>query len=979
MLLFLLLLQLLAVISAALAQGTTSDLHTWKESDDGVHRVAFGSCNNAERQGLWGSMLAASPHSLVLLGDNVYADRKIGLYKNYDFVIGSKFLPAQESDFRRQYTLLSQDPQFKALIAHVGGMQGGDGNVRAVYDDHDYGVNNGDRTFENKVNAQRFFLDWLDVPADSPRRTRSGVYNAHTFTVNLPVPVDAEACTEEQHAAGACPAREARATVPFTYKVIMLDGRTHKDPKPGNRVAKRRARDADRSQAFLKDKKGEGALLADPKGYLGDFLGEEQWAWLAGQLLDPTPVDLILLGTGVQVLPEDKILEETWQEFPHARRRLLNALHYARTVAKQAPVVILSGDVHTAEVLSGSWNCDSAAAAAAGGSGGKAEGWADKLWEFTSSGLTHTFVKQTPVRDDIDQPSADEPGKPPNGVGASGGGGGGGGGSSNIGATTSSSGSNSGPDSIFTVMPATLDALPSPEEAAESLAVSLRALELALVELLTPSADSPSGAAPPPLADMPPAGAESEGGTIWEAAAALLEQLQTHAQEQAATQGRVVLELLEELKDAISTSSSASDSSSDNISGSAGASAAKDAGADVEGAGLAAEADDWELWLQAHALDLRAAASAAVDVLENLSLPSAPDTTDEMAAASAIGDALWSLFEDAENFAGNALGDGATYGQGSRDGGEDGQAEAGAGAGASAGNSSSSASKSAAKESTTSAYATYPYPHTQQLSRGKFYEQIYDAFVATGASQAREHTLADHYEGLHYGTVDVRALQPEGGQQGQAFQVEVTMVDHRNRPVIRRTLPPLPLKAAAAAGSVADLMAHWDALPGEPLSATGAACDFVPFHGHTPSWRKVVAKWALIAVPLAGAVGPIAVMMYIVLCVMWETLMWLWTNLMEVEVYMDLQMDSDDEDGGALKRQQLEEKRQQQKEELLQKKQTADDAAPLDARYRQSSAASSPVKLLPVIAEHESGGSGSGEASPRSPRRRGKSPGSPRK
>jgi len=955
MLYFLLLLA--TVVFAAFVHGSTSDDYKWRESDDGVHRVAFGSCNNAERQGLWGSMLATRPHSLVLLGDNVYADRKQGLYKNYDFVFGSKFLPAREADFRRQYTLLAEDPQFRALLAHVGGMQGGDGHVRAVYDDHDYGVNNGDRTFENKAAAQRFFLDWLQVPADSARRQRSGVYNSRVFKVTLPVSSDAAAaaCTEEQHAASACPApaahaqREGGRGVPFTYKVIMLDGRTHKDPKPGNRIAKKHAKDSERSQAFLR--KG-GATVADPAGFLGDFLGEEQWAWLARELLDPQPVDLILLGTGVQVLPEDKVLEETWQEFPHARRRLLNALHYARSVARRAPVVILSGDVHTAEVLTGSWDCN-AGGGAGGGASGDAQAWADKLWEFTSSGLTHTFVKQTPVRDDItDVPAADSPAAAPAAAPTQSAVGGGG---------SAGNATSAGPNPIFTVMPA-LD-VPSPQEAAEALARSLRDLEHVLVALLSPSPDS---AVPHPPALN--AAAESEAGTIWETAVALLEQLQTHAQEQVAEQGRLVTELLGEL----STALSAAASTTSGDSGSAGGSSGFDASSADRPHGEAAAADDgWDRWMDAHTLDIRATAEAAMQVLENLSLPSAPDTTDEMAAASAIGEALLSLFEDAESFAGNALADGATYGHGDSDEGED----AGALAGSSAADISQApaAGSAAACAGTASAYATYPFPHTQQLSRGKFYEQIYDAFVATGASQARQHTFADHYEGLHYGTVDVRAV---GAGGRQSFQVEVTMVDHRNRPVMRRTLPPVLLQASTGAadsaggtGSVADLMAHWDALPGEPLSsssnsaASKSACDFVPFHGHTPPWRKIVAKWALVTVPLVGAVGPVLVLLYILLRVLWEALLWLWDNLMQVEMYMDLQMDGgEDED-------QLLLKQQQQQLELLQllqvqkvkyrEEQLADDAAPT------RSASLSPLKVMPVIEEGPDG-----EASPRSPRTR---------
>ena len=157
------------------------------ESSQYVHRIAFGSCNHAERKGLWGNIEATKPHIMVLLGDNVYADRKKGLYKDIDFVIGSKFLPAREEDFLLQYGQFKNDLKWQSLLKYLGGMNEGDGNIRAIYDDHDYGINNGDRTFPLKVASQNHFLDWMQVPKKSPRRNRSGVYNSKVFDVQVPI------------------------------------------------------------------------------------------------------------------------------------------------------------------------------------------------------------------------------------------------------------------------------------------------------------------------------------------------------------------------------------------------------------------------------------------------------------------------------------------------------------------------------------------------------------------------------------------------------------------------------------------------------------------------------------------------------------------------------------------------------------------------------------------------------------------------
>ena len=57
------------------------------------HRIAFGSCNNAKNIGIWDVIEARSPHRLVLLGDNIYADKKTLPYK-VDVVFGTLFQAA---------------------------------------------------------------------------------------------------------------------------------------------------------------------------------------------------------------------------------------------------------------------------------------------------------------------------------------------------------------------------------------------------------------------------------------------------------------------------------------------------------------------------------------------------------------------------------------------------------------------------------------------------------------------------------------------------------------------------------------------------------------------------------------------------------------------------------------------------------------------------------------------------------------------
>lgn len=281
------------------------------------HTLVFGSCNNAKKASIWADIERQSrPDGLILLGDTMYADhRKLG-----------KFYATNESNLRLQYNLLLENRDFMSLVNSFGGIR----SLSATFDDHDYGINNGDKTFPLRNYSQECFWDFLAEPKDSLRRMQSGVYSSKTVTLS-----------EALHS--------------FTYKIILLDSRSNKDPHGTDN---------------------------------GDFLGQEQWKWLESELADPVP-NLILLGSSIQVLPDDKLLEETWAEFPQMRQRLLTMVANAA-----APnVVFLSGDIHTGEILQHkcAWvDSSSNEQAVVGGT----EQF--RLFEFTSSGLSHTFTKTTP-------------------------------------------------------------------------------------------------------------------------------------------------------------------------------------------------------------------------------------------------------------------------------------------------------------------------------------------------------------------------------------------------------------------------------------------------------------------------------------------------------------------------------------------------------------------------------------------------------
>ena len=185
----------------------------------------------------------------------------------------------------KEYSLLGKDQHWINLQSSLK-------DWSVVYDDHDYGANNGDKTFPYKTFSIEEFRKFAHRSFQEENITsRNGVYSSKLIHTTIGM----------------------NPTIEFTYKLILLDVRTNKDPI---------------------------------RTVNGDFLGEEQWNWLCTELLDPIP-DLILVGSPIQVLNEDLIVEETWSEFPATRQRLLSLI----TVASQLTnVVLLSGDVHRAEI-----------------------------------------------------------------------------------------------------------------------------------------------------------------------------------------------------------------------------------------------------------------------------------------------------------------------------------------------------------------------------------------------------------------------------------------------------------------------------------------------------------------------------------------------------------------------------------------------------------------------------------------------------
>lgn len=268
-----LLLQLTAGLVAGLGLSAPAPQGLPTRVDATVARIAFGSCAKQDRpQPIWDAVLDADPGLFLMIGDNVYADTE-------DMAV-----------MRAAYDALGRQAGYRRLRERVP--------VLATWDDHDYGADDAGAEYPMKEQAADVFLDAFDVPPDSPRRAREGVYGAHVF------------------------GPEGRRV-----QVLLLDTRTFRDP-----LVPARGDEADRQ--------GPWTPTGDPDATI---LGEAQWRWLEQRLDEPA--DLRLLVSSIQVV-SDQHGWEGWGQFPRERDRLLALIRDTQA----GGVVILSGDRHFAEL-----------------------------------------------------------------------------------------------------------------------------------------------------------------------------------------------------------------------------------------------------------------------------------------------------------------------------------------------------------------------------------------------------------------------------------------------------------------------------------------------------------------------------------------------------------------------------------------------------------------------------------------------------
>ncbi len=236
--------------------------------EDNSFIIAFGSCSHqGSDQTLWQPILQNNPDVWIWMGDNIYAD-------------------TEDMDLMKEmYNQQKQNSDYTKLREATP--------VYGIWDDHDYGANDGGKEYPQKDASKKLMLDFLDVPDENEAWNRKGGYQSYVLSFG---------------------SRE--------IKLILLDTRYFRDGLEDDPSANNR---------YLPNQDG-------------DVLGEAQWIWLESELSESN-ADFHIIGSSIQLIAEEQGFEK-WANSPTARARFFDLI--SRTKPKRA--IVISGDRHIAEI-----------------------------------------------------------------------------------------------------------------------------------------------------------------------------------------------------------------------------------------------------------------------------------------------------------------------------------------------------------------------------------------------------------------------------------------------------------------------------------------------------------------------------------------------------------------------------------------------------------------------------------------------------
>jgi alkaline phosphatase D len=259
-------------------------LSLWSSASGAADTIVFGSClRQWQPAPILDSMIRQQPRAVLLLGDNVYND------------VGWYLLQPEPQRIGSAYSALGETAEYQRLQDYARTRQI---PIHAVWDDHDYGANDGGADYVHRLASKTYFTDFFGITNTVTGPAEPGIYRAESLQIDG-----------------------------LTVQILLLDTRSFRSPLHA----------APTTPACPRSNTGPNT---DPDATV---LGEAQWQWLQQAL--QAPADLRLLVSSIQLLPFEHCYEK-WANFPRERQRLLDLISSTRANG----VIILSGDRHLAEI-----------------------------------------------------------------------------------------------------------------------------------------------------------------------------------------------------------------------------------------------------------------------------------------------------------------------------------------------------------------------------------------------------------------------------------------------------------------------------------------------------------------------------------------------------------------------------------------------------------------------------------------------------
>ena len=228
-------------------------------------KIGLGSCLDQDYpQPIWQSIKKEDLNYFIFLGDNVYGDTRYGSLRK------------MKSAYDKQKKVL---PDFLNDIS-----------IFSIWDDHDFGINDGGADYRFKRRAQELYLDFWEISKDDDRSNREGIY----FSKN-------EIFFDKK------------------FKFIFLDTRFFRSK--------------------LKGKKSNYIENIEPDATI---LGNAQWTWLENEL--KSDFDFLFIFSSIQIIAKDHRFEK-WSNFPNERAKLFELLEQFND-----KTILFSGDRHRAGI-----------------------------------------------------------------------------------------------------------------------------------------------------------------------------------------------------------------------------------------------------------------------------------------------------------------------------------------------------------------------------------------------------------------------------------------------------------------------------------------------------------------------------------------------------------------------------------------------------------------------------------------------------